>query len=186
MCLVHSLRLAFRLYICFLPSLPFIFPLINQFDRCLLPISWGLMAGGRGFTSHRGLTLSRGWFCQNWSPWTSQTPTSTGRHSWLVNQDTVCYTNPVSRLPFFVSCGKKKDLAKNDVVVHSSKSFLTSWPFYGKFQSLWLTGVPVIRELRQVSLFSELSGIKKFRWWTVRHVKSACWIFCPSCLSRVL
>ena len=135
MCLVHSLRLAFRLYIYFLPSLPFIFPLINQCERCLLPMAWGLMAGGRGFTS--------------------------GRHSWLVNQDTVCYTNPVSRLPFFASCGKKKDLATNNVVVHSSKNFLTSWPFYGKFQSLWLTGVPMIRELRQISLFSELSGIKK-------------------------
>ena len=24
----------------------------------------GLMAGGRGFASHRGVTLSRGWLCQ--------------------------------------------------------------------------------------------------------------------------
>ena len=85
----------------------------------------------------------------------------------VVNQHTVCYTNLASRLPFFVSCGKKKDLATNNVVVLSSKRFLTSRPFYGsrlgKFQSLWLTGVPMIRELRQISLFSEQSEIKKIR-----------------------
>ena len=29
---------------------------------------WGLMAGGRGFASHGGVTLSRGWLCQRWKP----------------------------------------------------------------------------------------------------------------------
>ena len=26
------------------------------------------MAGGRGFASHGGITLSRGWLCQRWKP----------------------------------------------------------------------------------------------------------------------
>ena len=30
----------------------FILPLLNQCDRCLVPLAWGLMAGGRGFASH--------------------------------------------------------------------------------------------------------------------------------------
>ena len=47
---------------------PFIFPLTNQFDRCLVPLVWGLMAGGRGSASHGGVTLSRGWLCQKWKP----------------------------------------------------------------------------------------------------------------------
>ena len=36
---------SFSLWIILLPpSLPpFIFPLINQFDRCLVPLTWGLM-----------------------------------------------------------------------------------------------------------------------------------------------
>ena len=40
---------------------PFILPLINQCDRYLVPLAWGLMAGGRGFSSHGGITLFRGW-----------------------------------------------------------------------------------------------------------------------------
>ena len=56
----HSLRLAFGSSF-YPPSLPhFIVPLINQCDRCLVPLAWGLMAGGRGFASHGGVTLSRG------------------------------------------------------------------------------------------------------------------------------
>ena len=31
-------------------------------------LAWGLMAGGRGFASHGGVTLSRGWPCQRWKP----------------------------------------------------------------------------------------------------------------------
>ena len=31
-------------------------------------LAWGLMAGGRGFASHGGVTLSRGWLCQRWKP----------------------------------------------------------------------------------------------------------------------
>ena len=31
-------------------------------------LAWGLMAGGRGFASHGGATLSRGWLCQRWKP----------------------------------------------------------------------------------------------------------------------
>ena len=60
------------------PSLPpFILPLLNQCGRCLVPLAWGLMAGGCGFASHGGATLSRGWLCQGGSPWTSRAPTST-------------------------------------------------------------------------------------------------------------
>ena len=51
-----------------LPPPPFIFPLINHCDRCLVPLSWGLMGGGCGFASHGGVTLSRGWLCQRWKP----------------------------------------------------------------------------------------------------------------------
>ena len=40
-------------------------------------LAWGLTAGGRGFASHGGATLSRGWLCQGGSPWTSRAPTST-------------------------------------------------------------------------------------------------------------
>ena len=61
----HSLRLALGSF--FYPHPPsFILPLINQCDRCLVPLACGLMAGGRGFASHGGVTLSRGWLCQRW------------------------------------------------------------------------------------------------------------------------
>ena len=50
------------------PAPPFIFPLINQCDRCLVPLAWGFMAGGHGFASHGDTTLSRGWLCQKWKP----------------------------------------------------------------------------------------------------------------------
>ena len=33
-----------------IPPPPFIFPLMNQCDRCLVPLAWELMAGRRGFT----------------------------------------------------------------------------------------------------------------------------------------
>jgi len=49
-----------------LPPRPFILPLLNQCDRCLVPMAWGLMAGERGFASHGGITLSRGWLCRRW------------------------------------------------------------------------------------------------------------------------
>ena len=51
-----------------LPPPPFILPLTNQCDRYLVPLAWGLMAGGRGFASHGGVTLSRGWLSQKWKP----------------------------------------------------------------------------------------------------------------------
>ena len=53
----------FSLWISLLPHPsppPFIFPLINQCDRCLVPLAWGLMAGRRGFTSHAGACLCLG------------------------------------------------------------------------------------------------------------------------------
>ena len=31
-------------------------------------LAWGLMVGGRGFASHGGVTLSRGWLCHRWKP----------------------------------------------------------------------------------------------------------------------
>ena len=60
----------FSLWIILLPpSLPpFILPLLNQCDRCLVPLAWGLISGGCGFASHGAVTLSRGWLCQRWKP----------------------------------------------------------------------------------------------------------------------
>ena len=63
----HSLRLAFGSFFYPIPP-PLILPLLNQCDRCLVLLAWGLMAGGRGFASHGGVTLSRGWLCQKWKP----------------------------------------------------------------------------------------------------------------------
>ena len=49
---LSSFGLWIILFILLPPSLPpFIFPLINQCDRCLVPSVWGLMAGRSGFTS---------------------------------------------------------------------------------------------------------------------------------------
>ena len=61
---------SFSLWIILLPpSLsPFIFPLINHCDRCLVPLAWGLMAGGHWFASHGGITMSRGWLYHMWKP----------------------------------------------------------------------------------------------------------------------
>ena len=48
---LSSFGLWIILFILLPPSLPpFIFPLINQCDRCLVSLVWGLMAGTRGFT----------------------------------------------------------------------------------------------------------------------------------------
>ena len=57
----HSLHLAFGSFFHFHPPPPhaFILPLINQCGRCLVPLAWGLMAGGRGFAMAGG-TPSRG------------------------------------------------------------------------------------------------------------------------------
>ena len=64
-----SLRLAFGSFFYPHPSPPpLILPLLNQCDRCLVPSAWGLMAGGHGFASLGGVTLSRGWTCQRWKP----------------------------------------------------------------------------------------------------------------------
>ena len=63
-----STRLAFGSFFYPHPSHPLILPLLNQCDGCLVPLAWGLMAGGRGFASHGGVTLSRGWLCQRWKP----------------------------------------------------------------------------------------------------------------------
>ena len=70
---------SFSLWIILLPpSLPSLnSSTVNQCDGCLVPLAWGLMAGGCGFASHGGVTLSRGWPCQGGSPWTSRAPTST-------------------------------------------------------------------------------------------------------------
>ena len=49
----HSLCLAFGSFLCPHPS-PF------YSSRCLVSLAWGLMAGGRRFASHGGITLFRG------------------------------------------------------------------------------------------------------------------------------
>ena len=59
---------SFNLWIILLPPSPPPFPLINQCDRCLAPLEWGLMAEGHAFASHGSVTLSRGWLCQKWKP----------------------------------------------------------------------------------------------------------------------
>ena len=64
----HSLRLAFGSFFYPHPSPLLILPLLIQCDRCLVPLVWGLMAGGCGFASHGGVTVSRGWPCQGGSP----------------------------------------------------------------------------------------------------------------------
>ena len=61
-------------YNVFLKATLFILPLINHCDSCLVPLAWGLMAGGRGFASYRGVTLFKGRLCQKWKP---LKPTST-------------------------------------------------------------------------------------------------------------
>ena len=63
----HSLRLAFGSFFYPHPS-PLNSSTVNQCDGCLVPLAWGLMAGGRGFASHGGVTLSRGWPCHRWKP----------------------------------------------------------------------------------------------------------------------
>ena len=68
-----SLFSLWTIHLC--PSLPpFIFPLMNECDRCLLPLEWGLMGGRCRFTSHGDVTQSRGcWrLAKNGSPWTSR------------------------------------------------------------------------------------------------------------------
>ena len=67
----HSLRVAFRLCFSLLPFLPFYFPLIYQYDRCLVPVALGLIAGRRRFTSHGRLTFTRS--------------LTIGFHSWVTN-----------------------------------------------------------------------------------------------------
>ena len=64
----HSLHLAFGSFFYSHPSSPLYSSTVNQCDRCLVPLAWGLMAGGQGFASHGGVTLSRGWLCQRWNP----------------------------------------------------------------------------------------------------------------------
>ena len=48
----HSLRSALGSFFYPHPSPPFILPLLNQCNGCLVPLAWGLMAGGRRFASH--------------------------------------------------------------------------------------------------------------------------------------
>ena len=63
----HSLHLAFGS-----SFYPHPFPLYSSTDKsgdkCLVSLVWGLMAGGRGFASHGGVTLSRGWLYQKLKP----------------------------------------------------------------------------------------------------------------------
>ena len=63
----HSLHLSFGSFFYPHPS-RFSLPLLNQCDRCPVPLAWGLMAGGRGFASRGAVTLFRGWLCQRWKP----------------------------------------------------------------------------------------------------------------------
>ena len=61
---------SFSLWIILLPSsLPsLILPLLICVTGALVPLAWGLMAGGRGFASHGGVTLSRRWPRHRWKP----------------------------------------------------------------------------------------------------------------------
>ena len=69
-------------------------------------LAWGLMAGGRGFASHGGITLSRGWLCQKLKP--RDIP---GTHLHLVTQLLICsqhYFFPGCSC-FFAYCGEKEN-----------------------------------------------------------------------------
>ena len=69
-------------------------------------LAWGLMAGGRGFASHWGITLSRGWLCQKLKP--RDIP---GTHLHLVTQLLICsqhYFFPGCSC-FFAYCGEKEN-----------------------------------------------------------------------------
>ena len=69
----HSLRSAFGSFFYPDPS-PLLF-FQNQCDRCLVPLAWGLMAGGRGLPA-MGAQLCLGAVCAiGGSPWTSRAPT---------------------------------------------------------------------------------------------------------------
>ena len=73
MCLVQRFPAAthsLNFWICIypLPSPSFTFSLLNQCEKCLVPLAWGLMAGRCKIISHGGVTLSRGWLCQKWKP----------------------------------------------------------------------------------------------------------------------
>ena len=73
MCLVQRFpaathSLSFWICIYPLPSPSFTFSLLNQCEKCLVPLAWGLMAGRCKIISHGGVTLSRGWLCQKWKP----------------------------------------------------------------------------------------------------------------------
>ena len=86
-----------------LPSLPppFILPLINQCDRCLARLAWGLTAGGCGFASHGGVTLVGAGCAKSGSPLTSLAPTSTKRHSCCISFSP-CSLSCLSKFPFFL------------------------------------------------------------------------------------
>ena len=46
-------------------------PLLSELGAQLggpFGMAWGLMAEEHRFTSHGGITLSRGWLCQKWKP----------------------------------------------------------------------------------------------------------------------
>ena len=73
MCSVQSFPGGHSLHLAFGSSFyPHPFPLYSSTDksgeRCLVPLVWGLMAGGHWFASHWGATLSRSWLCQKWKP----------------------------------------------------------------------------------------------------------------------
>ena len=83
---------SFSLWIILLPpSLPPInSSTVNQCGGCLVPLVWGLMAGVRGFASHGGVTLSRGWPCHRRKP--LDIP---GTHLHSATQLLICYERAV-------------------------------------------------------------------------------------------
>ena len=85
----HSLRLAFGSFFYPIPP-PLNSSSVNQCDRYLVPLAWGLMAGGRGFASHGGVTLSRGWPCHRRKP--LDIP---GTHLHSATQLLICYERAV-------------------------------------------------------------------------------------------
>ena len=73
-----------------------------------------------GFTSHGGITLSRGWLCQKWNPgWTSWAPTSTNPH----------YLRAWNRLFQWVRslvCPKESLKGGGGILIHISALFFIS------------------------------------------------------------
>ena len=131
----------------------FILPLLNQCDRCLVLLAWGLMAGERGFASHGVVTLSRGWLCQRWEPLDIPgTHLHQATHWLMPNMTTnhaITYTYTLS-----VSCLNLAEVSFSHILVGSfSYNCLTIilWYAFWSFQILFLSEDQILQVSKKVS-----------------------------------